>query len=127
MNATDPRRREARFERFLGDFLRAGVLLAAAVVLVGGVAYLIRHGGERPGGKAFRGEPADLRDPAGVVEDAARPSSRGVIQFGLLLLVATPVARVALSAVGFLRERDWAYVALTLTVLGVLLYSLFRG
>jgi uncharacterized membrane protein len=54
-------------------------------------------------------------------------SGRGVIQLGLLLLVATPVARVACSVVGFLRERDYVYVALTLIVLVVLIYSLFFG
>ena len=127
MAATDDRRREACFEQFLGNFLRAGVLLAAAVVLAGAVVYLAGHGGERAGGRVFRGEPADLRDPAGVAGDAARLSSRGVIQLGLLVLVATPVLRVALSAVGFLRARDWVYVALTIVVLAVLLYGLFRG
>ncbi len=47
-----------------------------------------------------------------------------MIQLGLLLLIATPVARVGCSVVGFLRERDPTYVVLTLIVLSVLLYTL---
>jgi uncharacterized membrane protein len=49
-----------------------------------------------------------------------------VIQFGLLLLVATPVARVALSLATFAVERDGTYVAVTLVVFAVLLFSLIR-
>ena len=41
------------------------------------------------------------------------------------MLIATPVARVVCSVVGFARKRDLTYVALTLTVLAVLAYSLF--
>ena len=50
---------------------------------------------------------------------------QAIIQFGLLLLIATPVARVAFSAVGFAIERDSMYVVITLIVLAILLYSLF--
>ena len=48
-----------------------------------------------------------------------------MIQLGLLILIATPVARVAFSAFGFAVERDYLYVGITLFVLAVLLYSLF--
>jgi uncharacterized membrane protein len=123
----DREREEARFEQWLSHLLRAGVLLAASVVLLGGVLYLGRHGGERADRKAFHGEPPGLRNPSGIVKNALNLSGRGIIQFGLLLLVATPVARVAFSVFGFLRERDFTYVALTLVVLAVLLFSLFFG
>jgi uncharacterized membrane protein len=49
------------------------------------------------------------------------------VQLGVLLLIATPVARVAFSALAFARQRDYTYVALTLFVLAVLLCSLFVG
>jgi uncharacterized membrane protein len=127
MPATNPRLNEARFELFLSHLLRAGVLLAAGVVLFGGILYLTRHGSERPDRKVFHGEPAELRDPVQIVRNAVHLSGRSTIQLGLLLLVATPVARVACSVVGFLRERDYLYTALTLVVLTVLLYSLFLG
>jgi uncharacterized membrane protein len=47
------------------------------------------------------------------------------MQLGLLLLIATPIARVMFSAVAFAMERDRMYVGFTLIVLAVLLYSLF--
>src|SRR5262245_23053239 len=97
--ATDQQRREVRFERLLGNLLRTGVLLAAAVVLLGGVVYLIQHGGEQPDRAAFHGEPADLRNPSGIAARALELDGRGIIMVGLLLLVATPVARVVFSVV----------------------------
>ena len=47
-----------------------------------------------------------------------------MIQLGLLLLIATPVARVAFSLVAFIRQRDRTYIVITTIVLGLLLYSL---
>jgi uncharacterized membrane protein len=116
-----------RVERVLGNLLRAGVTAAAAVVLAGGALYLARHGTEPTDLKVFHGEPAELRSPAGIVRSALEPRGRGLIQLGLLLLIATPVARVAFSVFAFARERDLTYVVLTLVVLAMLLYSLFLG
>ncbi len=124
-SASDQQRGEQRFEQFLGNLLRAGVILAAVVVALGGAVFLARHGAEHPDHKVFHGEPAELRNPATIVEDALHLSGRGIILLGMLLLFATPVARVACSVFGFLAERDFLYVALTLTVLAVLIYSLF--
>jgi uncharacterized membrane protein len=123
----DPAASEARVEQVLGGVLRAGVLLAAVVVLTGGILYLVRHGSERADHRVFHGEPADLRSPAGIARDALALSGRGIIQLGLLLLLATPVARVVFSLVAFARQRDSTYVLLTLIVLTVLLVSLFYG
>lgn len=112
-------------DRALGNLLRAGVILAAAIVLVGGVVYLIRHGGEVPDFSEFRGEPPELRQPSGIVAHALELRGRGLIQLGLLVLIATPVARVVFSVFAFAVQRDRLYVVLTLVVLGVLGYSLF--
>jgi uncharacterized membrane protein len=120
---------DVQVEQLLGRLLRAGVVLAAAVVLLGGAVYLVRHGGEpRPDLSTFHGEePSPLRSPAGIVSEAMAFRGRGLIQLGLLLLIATPVARVVFSVFAFWRERDYTYVVVTLIVLGVLLYSLFHG
>jgi uncharacterized membrane protein len=112
-------------DQFLGDLLRAGVFLAAVVALGGGVLYLTHHGTELADYRVFRGEPAELRSPVGIVTDALALRGRGLIQLGLLLLIATPVARVAFSVFAFARQRDRTYVVATLIVLTVLLYSLF--
>jgi uncharacterized membrane protein len=118
---------DVRVEQLLGNLLRAGVLLAAVVVALGGAVYLARHGGERTDLHEFRGEPEALRSPSGIVGEALQGRGRGLVQLGLLLLIATPVARVVFSVLAFAREGDFTYVVLTLLVLGVLLYSLFFG
>jgi len=115
---------DARLENLLGNVLRFGVALAACVVLSGAVLFLARHGAEHPDYRVFRGEPSDLRSVTGIIGDAFDAKGRGLIQFGLLLLVATPVARVVFSAAIFALERDWRYVVFTLLVLGVLVFSL---
>jgi len=72
----------------------------------------------------FLGEPADLSHVGGIVRAALDLRGRGLIQLGLLLLIATPVARVAASLVAFLRQRDRIYTAVTAFVLLVLVASL---
>jgi uncharacterized membrane protein len=73
------------------------------------------------------GEPTDLRTVSGIVEDALAFQGRGLIQLGLLLLIATPIARVAFSVAAFAVQGDWLYVVVTLIVLAVLMYSLTGG
>lgn len=116
-----------RLARWIGNLLRLGVAAAAALVLLGGVLYLARHGGEAPAYHVFHGEPSQFRTVGGIAGAAATLSGRGIIQLGLLLLVATPIARVALAALGFALERDRVYVAVSLTVLATLLFSLAGG
>jgi len=125
--ASAPKWTDEELEELLGQFLRAGVLLAASVVFVGGVFYLWHNAGSTPDYGVFKGEPTDLRSLSGIVQDALRLSSRGIIQFGLLLLIATPVTRVILAMVGFFRQRDFMYVLVSLIVLSLLIYSLLDG
>lgn len=116
---------DQRIEDIVGNLLRVGVMLAATVVLLGAAIFLARHWNEPVNYRVFRGEPEELRTIGGIVGQAADLSDRGIIQLGLLLLIATPVARVAFSIWGFAAERDRLYVIFTLVVLAVLLYSLF--
>ena len=116
---------EYRLEQVIAWLLRAGVLLAAVVVLTGGVLYLAHQGHSRPDYHTFRGQSNQLRSLGAIIHHARQFDSQGIIQFGLLLLVLTPIVRVILSAVGFALEGDRLYVLMTLFVLAVLLYSLF--
>lgn len=118
---------DERVERIVGILLRSGVILAAVVVLLGGIVYLFKYGGRPFDYRVFHGEPSDLKNVAGILKATSSLHSRAIIQLGLLLLIATPVARVVFSVVAFALERDWTYVIVTLTVLGVLLYSLAGG
>jgi uncharacterized membrane protein len=125
MTPTTGKWTDERLEGLLGNVLRWGVIAAAAVVALGAAVFLVRHGSERPLYYVFRGEPGDLKSIPGIVGDAWNGRGRGLIQLGLLLLIATPVTRVVLSIWFFALQRDRRYVLITLMVLVVLLYSLF--
>lgn len=115
---------DQKTESVIGNLLRVGVGLAAVVVLAGGVLYLVRHGDSPADYRVFRGEPSELRHVSGILHDAVALRSRGIIQLGLLLLIATPIARVAFAVFAFAAEGDKLYVLFTLIVLAILVYSL---
>jgi uncharacterized membrane protein len=117
---------EKRMDEIMGRLLRTGVILAAAFVMAGGGIYLVRHPEPVTNYRVFQGEP-ELRTVSGIFRGAFALHGRGLIQLGLLILIATPIARVAFSVVAFLYQRDWMYVAVTLMVLGLLVYSLLGG
>jgi uncharacterized membrane protein len=118
---------DRRLETNIGNLLRAGVLLSAATVLLGGILYLARHHADRVDYHQFVAGGSIVQSTRGVLESAARLNSEGLIQFGLLLLIATPVARVALAAVGFALEKDKLYAVVSLIVLLILVLSLMRA
>jgi uncharacterized membrane protein len=110
----------------IGLMLRIGVSVSAVVVFVGGILYLIR---ERvlPDYAHFHATADDLRTVHGVLHGVASFDAASVIQLGILLLIATPVARVVLCVVGFARQRDRLYIAVSALVLVILIYSLTSG
>ncbi len=118
---------DRHLENILGNLLRAGVLLAAAVVFAGGVLYLIQSGSHAVSYRTFLAGGQDIRTLPGIVKSAVRLQSEGLIQLGLVLLIATPVARVAMAVAGFALERDRMYVVVSLIVLAVLLFSLVHA
>jgi uncharacterized membrane protein len=118
---------DRQIELIIGNLLRAGVILAATVVFVGGVIYLWRHGREIADYRTFHEEGLELRSVSGIVKSACHLRGQGLIQLGLLLLIATPVARVVFTVFAFFMERDYTYVAVSLLVLGILLLGFFVG
>jgi uncharacterized membrane protein len=118
---------EKRFDMLLGTVLRTGVLISAAVVVLGGVVYLSDRAVSTPDYHVFKEEPADLRSVSGIISDATALDGRGLIQLGVLALIATPIARVVFSVIGFAGQRDWLYVGVTLAVLLLLIYSVTTG
>ena len=117
---------DKKLEIVIGRGLQVGVLLAAAVVFVGGVLYLLHAGGPRPDYSHFHGVAQHLRTPSGIWHGVVHGDAESVIQLGLLILIATPVMRVIFAGVGFLMERDQLYFWVSAAVLAVLLYSLWH-
>jgi uncharacterized membrane protein len=115
---------DERIEQIVGNLLRTGVLTAAAVVALGAILYLIQEGSGQPAYQQFQGEPPSLRHVTDIAADALNWKGRAIIQLGLVLLLATPIARVALSAVMFALQRDRLYVVVSVIVLAILLGSI---
>ncbi len=132
MDDLERKSEDTRVEHMMGRLLQAGVLLAALVTAVGGVIFLAKRWDEPvPNRHAFAyketAPPAEISSVPGVVGFAFGGRGQGLIQLGVLLLIATPVARVAFSVYVFARQRDRLYILVTLAVLVLLLASLFAG
>jgi uncharacterized membrane protein len=117
---------DLKMEIAISGMLRAGVSLAAFVVLVGGILYLLRAHGIESDYRHFHGLPSPADRISPVLDGVRRLDSRSIIQLGILLLIATPIMRVAFCVFSFAAQRDKLYVVVSGIVLTVLLYSFFR-
>jgi uncharacterized membrane protein len=115
---------EKQLEYLLSNLLMYGVLIASSIVLFGGILYLIHHGSEPAEYQIFIGTPSEFHSPIGVVNAVFAGSRRGIIQLGLLILIAIPILRVIISFCTFLLQRNFIYVVITSLVLASLTYSL---
>jgi uncharacterized membrane protein len=125
-----PPSREGQFTRLIARVLRVGVNVAGFFVALGLVVLLLLHQGGRAGYfTEFHPRPQAIRHGLlGVfTRDLHRHAPRDLINLGLMLLILTPLVRVAFSVVVYLYENDRLYTAFTLFVLAVLLYSLLGG
>ena len=117
---------DLKMEIAISRMLRAGVSAAAFVVLVGWILYLWQAHGVEADYHHFHGisSPADRFTP--VFEGVRHLNSRSIIRLGILLLIATPIMRVAFCVYSFAAQNDKLYVVVSGIVLTVLLYSFFR-
>ncbi|HEY9229000.1 MAG TPA: DUF1634 domain-containing protein [Gemmatimonadaceae bacterium] len=114
-------------EQLIGRLLQIGVAIAALVTLIGGVLVLIQHGSAPPDFSVFRGQPSHVTSVGGIVRGVLDGRSESIVQLGVVLLIATPIARVAFTLIAFLIQRDRLYVALTSLVLALLMFGLLFG
>jgi len=112
-----------RFRAWVSTVLIVGVGVSAALIAVGFAGgLLVGWSGSLLGAAPGSASPTDF---SGVVAGLAALRPIAISQAGLLVLVATPVIRVAVSLIAFGLERDHLYAAITAAVLGLLLVSLF--
>jgi uncharacterized membrane protein len=117
---------DQKMEMAISQMLRAGVSLAAVVVLGGGLLYLLQAHGVAPDYRHFHGVPNPASHVTPVIDGVRHLDSRSIIRLGILFLIATPIARVAYCVYGFAAQKDKIYVAISTIVLAVLLFSFFR-
>nr|WP_121269371.1 DUF1634 domain-containing protein [Pedobacter schmidteae] len=108
----------------LGTLLRAGVVSSMTVVFIGGLIYLFFNYSQTVDYSRFDAGKSGLFTIAAIVSGLKHLDGAAIIQFGTLLLIFTPIARVVFSIFSFLIERDYLYVLIGLVVLSVILYSL---
>ena len=118
---------DRRMELIMGRLLQFGVTLASLVMLAGGILYVKVHHGSAPDYRVFESQPETLRHVGGVLKGIEAREPAAIIQLALLLLIATPVARVAFALVAFFVEKDKLYIVISAMVLAVLLYGFFRS
>jgi uncharacterized membrane protein len=122
---------DQQLELAIAMLLRAGVLLSAALVLVGGILALRHPGIHAPSYRAFAppgaANSSALTSISGLFHHLRDGSGANVIGLGLLVLIATPIARVLFAMLGFARERDLLYTGISLLVLAILMFSLLHG
>ena len=109
---------DERMDTIIGNLLRGGVMLAAAIVAAGGAWYLATSGRDAADYHRYTGEVRGLHALVTL------PGPEALILAGLLVLIATPVARVVFSLIAFALERDRVYVVVTGVVLVALVYSI---
>jgi uncharacterized membrane protein len=120
-----------RMELVISYLLRGGVILSVALIMLGVVVMFVRH----PDYLTSKAELDRLVSPGAAFPHALADVATGLGEFrgrtivtlGLLVLIATPVLRVAASVVLFAIQKDWTYTLITATVLSLLLLSLALG
>ena len=117
--------KDLALQNLLARTMLIGVALAAAVMLVGGIVYLVHDGSQPVRDHVFRGEPLDLRKPSDIATAAWTGNTLSIVQIGVLLLLANPFVRTFFSALGYGSQKDWLYAGISLLVLAILAVSFF--
>jgi uncharacterized membrane protein len=110
----------------IGWVLRTGVMLSISIVLFGGAVYIYRHGHDIANYSTFKDD-SDFAQLTGIINGILTFRGRAIIQGGIILLIATPIIRVAFSAVGFVFEKDYLYTGISLLVLLIIFISMLSG
>jgi uncharacterized membrane protein len=120
---TEHKEAENKMEPLIATVLSVGVISSSLVVAAGGAMLLAAHGASVIDIGTLHGEPMSLSYVSGIVSSAMALRPKAIIQLGLLILVATPIARVALSVLLFLKKGDYLYVGITGLVLAILILA----
>lgn len=114
-------------QSLVGNLLRAGVYISMAIVIIGGIIYLFDHSSETVDYKVFDIKRVSLKTVTSIFSEVLTFKGVAIVQFGLLMLIFTPIARVLMAVVSFFIEKDYLYVAIGLLVLAIIMASLSGG
>jgi uncharacterized membrane protein len=124
-------RRVRQVELLISALLRVGVSVSLSIVVLGTIFTFVHHRQylhSRDALPEVTGEAAKFPHTISeVIRGVRRLEGRSIVLLGLLLLIATPVMRVAVSILAFVYEHDRTYVIITSIVLALLLLSFVLG
>lgn len=119
--------KDADIQLLLAQVLRAGTIISISIVFFGGILYLYRHGETITDYRVFKGIPPFVAHASGLFDGALRLKGQAIIQIGIILLIATPIVRVIFSAIGFVIEKDYLYMGISILVLLIIFASMLSG
>lgn len=111
----------------LGTLLRAGVIISMSIVLIGGAIFLIHNKGAITDYKVFKPELNKFSSIVAIFKGVATFQGDAIVQFGILMLIFTPIARIVFAIFSFLIERDYLYVLIGFIILAIITISLNGG
>lgn len=111
----------------LGTLLRAGVIISMSIVLIGGVVFLIHNNGVITDYKVFKPELSKFSSIAAIFRGLSTFHGDAIVQFGILMLIFTPIARIIFAIFSFFLERDYLYVLIGFIILAIITISLNGG
>lgn len=120
-----------RMELLISGLLRTGVIVSLALVVTGTILTFIHH-------PDYASSPEELQQLisggtnfpftwSDIAAGVLTLEGQAIVMVGLLLLIATPILRVAVSALIFIYQKDRVYTFITLIVLSMLLLSFVLG
>lgn len=109
----------------ISNVLKSGLILSMTSVLIGLIFVLWNYGNQVIEDRIFTAEPFYIKSIGDILSNTSKFNELGIIQWGIVLLIATPVLRVITCIWMFFVERDFMYVIIATIVLLLLIYSLF--
>ena len=112
-------------QALVGNLLRIGVLVAMTIVIAGTFLFLYQHGREAAAYEVF--DKKDVFSFPQFWQQLKHGESTAIVNLGVMVLIATPVARVIFTLIGFWLEKDRLYTAIAFLVLCIIIFSMFSG
>lgn len=107
-------------EKIIGKIMQIGVLIAAAVIVIGILDLLITGSTGYPVG-------VHPHAPGTILQGVMQFKAYAIMMLGIFLLILTPVLRVVVSIYAFIKEKDRLYTWITTIVLIILIIAMVIG
>lgn len=116
---------EKKITHWLGRILQVSIIISIALVMIGGISFLLQHGSKSLDHNIFLATSYDI-DILTIWQNEWLFSPIRLIELGLLTLVMAQILRVALLSYYYIAIRDYWFMLFSLFILSIILYSLLK-